>query len=722
MPIIEKPTSERLFVTRPGASDRRNAATLFALLLIVLLPASHPVWSGETRKRDDATELHGLRVPDPYRWLEKGEAPEVKAWITDQNQRVETVLSSYPGREALATRIRELSITSPKQFQPRLAGGKLFFMRDTPPQPQAVLVSQDWPNGGERVLVDTNPQERPSAITDFWPSPKGRFVAYGTADGGSELTTIHFVEVSTGRKLEDRLTDAGGGTTPPALVWDADESGVTYVRLPRGELFNASLYHHRLGTSASEDSPAFGQGLSRIAEWQLSSSDGGAQAAAAMVTFGDGAPFRVYLRTYSGWKPVLGPEADIREGGTWSRDELLVVSFENAPRGKILAISHEGKVRTVLPQGQWSIHGVHPIAEGFLVHRVWGADQRVEHRALDGKLVRVLPLPRTGVAIETIASSSQSPEALISFLGWTIPGRWVRYSADSGKLESIFEVTVPGDYNQVEVAHVEAVSTDGTRVPVTVLHKAGLTPDGARPTILYGYGGFGIVNGPRFLGSTLAWLEHGGVYAVATLRGGSEFGEPWHQAGMGTHKQNVFDDFHAAALGLIEAGWTKPEKLGILGGSNGGLLVGACMVQHPSTYRAVVGFVGIYDSLRHELWPNGQYNVPEYGTQDEAAIFRALHAYSPLHNVRDGESYPSVFLHTGENDLRVAPWQSRKFAARLQEATRSSNPILVFTETDAGHGQGASFSQRVGKTALALTFFAKELGLDEKQGSVREHP
>jgi prolyl oligopeptidase len=247
----------------------------------------------------------------------------------------------------------------------------------------------------------------------------------------------------------------------------------------------------------------------------------------------------------------------------------------------------------------------------------------------------------------------------------------------------------------------------------------GVTPNGARPTILYGYGGFGIVTAPRFLDSTLAWLERGGVYAVANIRGGGEFGEGWHEAGMLGKKQNVFDDFHAAAEALVQHHWTDPDHLGILGGSNGGLLMGAALTQHPSEYRAVVSLVGIYDMLRVELWPNGQYNISEYGTVTKPDDFKWLRAYSPLQNVRKGTSYPAVLLITGVNDPRVAPWQSRKFAAALQAATSSQNPILLLTRMNEGHGVTASFSQRVGNAAATLAFFAQELGLGQPLESGR---
>ena len=331
--------------------------TLLTLICLTLLIQSAVAQPQPTRKGSDATVHHGQSVADPYRWLEQADEPEVKSWIEQQNRWVEQNLSKYAGREQLAKRVGELSLTSPSQYAPTLAGGTLLFMRQVPPQPQPVLVGQDWPTGGERILVDTNRSEHPSAITNFWPSPSGRYVAYGTAEGGSELTTIYFVEVASGKKLRDRLPHAGGGTTPPALIWDADESGVTYVRMPlpsetppAERLFNASLYHHRLGTPATQDEPAFGQGLSRVAEWELTTSGDGKHAA-AMVHFGDGAPYRVYLRTPQGWKLAVGEKANIRSGGSWRGDQLLLVSFQNKPRGRVFGLSPRRQTRGACPPG-----------------------------------------------------------------------------------------------------------------------------------------------------------------------------------------------------------------------------------------------------------------------------------------------------------------------------------------------------------------------------------
>lgn len=686
-------------------------------LFVVVVIFAPTVLAGPSATRKDkvVTSYYGVKVADPYRWLEHANSPQVKKWIAAQNVYTDKVLSSYPEGKPMAKRVAQLALTSTSRFEPELVAGKLFFMQETPPQPQPMLMAENWPDGKPEVLV--NPNKSGVAITGYWPSPDGDYVVYGTAKGGNEATTLRVLKVAAGKTLPAEMPNAGGGTSPQGVVWDADGKGFLYVRLPASGLqFNAMLYHHRLGTAASADRPAFGRGFSPVAEyWFANSADG--RNAAITVHYGDGNPDYVYLRTAKGWKQVLGPAANVRAafegsvGASWENDRLLVISYQNAPRGKLLSVTARG-THALVSQGKWAMHDVAGIKGGFLINEVAGPDWRVVQYDANGKFVRVVPLPKNGIGIDAIAAETDSDIAMITYSGWKIPLRWARYDSRGGVLKTVFEVKPAADYSKLRTYRLNATSKDGTKIPVTVIAVQGTKPDGQRPAILYGYGGYGITIPPHFMGPYLAWLENGGVFASANIRGGGEYGEGWHEAGMLGKKQNDLDDFYAAAQSLIANHWTNRAHLGILGGSNGGLLMGASLTQHPREYRAVVSFVGIYDMLRSELFPNGRYNVSEYGTVTKKNDFEWLYAYSPLQHVKPGMPYPAVLLETGVNDPRVAPWQSRKFAAALQAATSSGRPILLLTRMNEGHGVTASFSQRVGNTAAALGFFAHQLGLN----------
>jgi prolyl oligopeptidase len=677
-----------------------------------------------TPRHDVVDHYFGVAVHDPYRWLEKADSPDVVHWIEAENTHTDRVLGGMPGRSAMAERVKALALTTVQRFSPELSGGRLFFMQQTPPQAQPVLATEPWPTGATRVLVDTNASSA-TAITNYWPSPDGRYVAYGTAEGGSEATTIHVVRAADAKRLPDALPRAGGGTTPQGLAWDRGSKGFIYVRLPlpgtapANELeFNAALYHHELGRPASADTLVFGKDLSEVAEYSFAVSDQGRTA--VLVHFGDGNPDRVYMRSGTSYSRVLGPEANVRAGdasvthggaASWQGNRLLVVSYQDAPRGRLLGVDANGKSSVLVPEQAWAMNGVYAFKGGFLLAMVAGPAWRVDQYDTSGHRVRSAPLPDGAIGLDDVAANDASDRVLLCYEGWNFPERWATYDTGSGSLKTIFEVKPAADYSKVRSRVIGAVSKDGTHVPVSVVSLEGTKPDDHRPTLLTAYGGYGIAVRPRFAGPYLAWLERGGVFAVANIRGGGEYGEGWHEAGMLKNKQNGFDDFFAAAQALVKQGFTDTRHLGIVGGSNGGLLMGTELTQHPNEFHAVVSFVGIYDMLRAELWPNGRYNVSEYGTVTQEPDFEWLDAYSPLQHVKQGVAYPAILLETGVNDPRVAPWQSRKFAAALQAATSSSRPILLLTRMNEGHGVTASFSQRVGNTAAALAFFAHELGL-----------
>ena len=502
--------------------------------------------------------------------------------------------------------------------------------------------------------------------------------------------------------------------------------GFVYTRVPAPgsvppgqEDFHSLLYHHRLGTPQSADRLAIAGEFSPVAEWgALNSADG--KYAAAFVHYGDGSYNYVYLRSADGkWRRVLTPTAGALTGdsetsittGAFVGNRFYLIVTGGSPKGRIVALGG-GAPRTIVPEGDWAMRFMATVKGGFLVGEVSGADWRIQQFASDGRFVRTIPLPSRGIGINGLVADERSSDALIEYEGWTIPERWVRYNSDSGAVSApIFALRPAADYSGIRFKVLDAISKDGSRVPMTVLYKEGTIDNGTAPAILTAYGGYGLSTSPGFIGSELFWLEHGGVLAVANIRGGGEFGEAWHLNGNLTKKQNDYDDFAACARLLLASGWAARGHLGIVGGSNGGLLMGAALTQHPELYRAVVSFAGVYDMLRVELSTNGRYNVTEYGSVRNEEQFHALLGYSPYHNVRPGVAYPAILMVAGENDPRVSPWQSRKMIARLQADSTSGYPIILLTRRNAGHGIGASFSQRLGDRGAEYIFFAQQLGL-----------
>src|SRR5215469_11099436 len=664
----------------------------------------------------------GVAVEDPYRWLES-DTPEVQRWISAQNDFSARVFATFKYADAINARLKQLSITGPQQMDPKLVAGTLFYLRETPPQPQPVLVAQPWGGGPPRVLVDPNPAGGLLAIEGYWPSLDGSHVAYATQEAGAERTTIRVVDAQ-GHALPDVLPWIGGGTSTDALAWDANGRGFVYTHVPPStsadptvSYFNSSLYHHTLGNPATSDTPSLGQGLSQVAEWNaMSASDG---TIVALVHYGDGSYNAVYEQSGGSWRKVVDTNAGVLVGddetavttAAFVDGKLYVIETADAPKGKVVEIGR-GDPRTILVEGDWAVRAIAGVRGGFLTTESRGADWRVRHFNTDGTLVRTVALPEHGIGVSAIASDPSSGTALIAYSGWVIPSRWVSYDLASGSLTQIYELKAPADYSNVEFSVVYATSKDGTSVPMTVIRKKGMSASGAAPGILTAYGGYGLSQRPTFLGTALFWIENGGVYTDANIRGGGEYGESWHLNGRLIKKQNVFDDFAACARTLVESGWVARGRLGIVGGSNGGLLMGAALVQHPELYRAVVSLAGVYDMLRVEDSPNGHFNVTEYGTVKDEAQFKALYAYSPYYNVRSGVAYPAVLMIEGANDPRVTPWQSRKMVARLQAATSSGQPVLLITRTQAGHGIGASFSQRLGDRSALYIFFANQLSLE----------
>jgi prolyl oligopeptidase len=699
--------------------------TFLSLLPAFVLAASAAL--PQTPKRPVTDDYHGTKVVDDYRWLENGADPEVQRWSDAENTYARSVLDALPSRAAIAKRVTALlSWESPAYFALQERGGVLFALKQQPPKEQAFLIvlGSSFDAKSERVVLDPVALD-PSGGTaiDFYvPSWDGRYVAVSLSKGGSEDGDVHVYAVSTGKEIAaDVVPRVNGGTAGGSLTWNADGTGFFYTRYPRGQerppedlSFFQQVWFHKLGTSTSSDVYALGRDFPRIAEIQLQSSRDG-RFALATVALGDGGQFMHWLRDPGGgWSQLTRYEDAVTVARFGLGGSLYLLSKKAAPKGALLRVSLTdpvlGKATVVSPEGEGVLEDVEPARTRLYLLEQIGGLSRLRVVDLGGQEIGpVGTLPVS--AIDQVVRLGDGDDLLFANTSFVEPRTLYRLTAADGRVtKTALAETSPWDFSRVEVVREEALSKDGTRVPISILRPRGTKLDGHSPTLLTGYGGFNIASKPYFWKGYAAWLEQGGVVAVANLRGGSEFGEAWHQAGALTNKQNVFDDFHACAQMLVERGYTQPEKLAIEGGSNGGLLMGASFTQHPDAFKAVVAHVGYFDSLRVESAPNGVFNTTEYGTVKDASQFRALNAYSPYHHVKDGTQYPAVLFMTGANDPRVAPFHSRKMVARLQ-ASGTRQPVLLRTSSGSGHGLGTALSERIAQTVDVDAFLFAELGV-----------
>ena len=586
----------------------------------------------------------------------------------------------------------------------------------------------------EKMVLDPNALDSKgtTAIDWFVPSLDGKYVAVSISKGGSEDGTLHIYEAATGKALPDTIAHVQYPTAGGSAAWNADGTGIYYTRFPRkGERPDADLnfyqqvYFHKLGTPDTEDTYAIGKDFPRIAEIQLAASHDG-KYIVATVANGDGGDFAHYLLGPDGtWKQITQFSDQVKLARLGRDNALYLLSRADAPRGKVLRLPIDtpelAKATMIVPPGEAVIQQIEPTTAVLYVGDLLGGPSQIRRFDLDGKNEAVIPIPKISAVSEMEALEDNS--LLFRDTSYTEPAAW--YHLAPGKTEPVKTALVntsPVSFADIEVSREFATSKDGTKIPLNIVRKKGTKRDGGNPTMLYGYGGYGISMQPNFDFTRRLWFDRGGVYVVANIRGGGEFGEDWHKAGNLTNKQNVFDDFAAAAEYLIKEKWTRPEKLAIQGGSNGGLLMGAMITQHPDVMRAVVSSVGIYDMLRVELAPNGAFNVTEFGTVKDADQFKALYAYSPYHHVADGTKYPSILMMTGANDGRVAPYHSRKMVARLDQANKSSNPILLRTSTSAGHGIGTALSERIKQQADIYSFLFAQLGMTRKDEQPHSRP
>lgn len=708
-------------------------------------------------------EYLGTKVAEDYAWLEDDKDPETLAFTKLQSDFARAHLDALPDRTKIKERIAALKKTSASDFLAlRHEAGALFALEDDGVKQQDTLVvlGLDADPKAARTLVDPNVIDKDAHTTIDWfvPSPDKKLVAVSLSKNGTESGDVHVFDVATGKEKGEVVTRVHGGTAGGSLAWNADGSGYWYTRYPRaGERsaedrdFYQQVWFHKLGTPESADTYAIGKEFPRIAEVELDRSDDG-KAVLAIVANGDGGEY----------------EHHVVAGGKWTRltklDDLVTTAVF-APDGKIYAISRKGALRgkviswsppfdkppvDVMPEGDGVIEHVVVTKGALYVVELVGGPSRVRRIPLGGKpepLAREAPRPAAKTAgkkrpatppakpeppvtiqpgergtvaaeiplppVASVSSALRVGEDLfLRIESFTEAPAWYRYRASEHRLaKTALAKKVPFDTSDVEVLRETCTSKDGTKVPMSILAKRGRAKDGSAPALVTGYGGFGVSRKPRLRTWYRAWLDDGGIIVETNLRGGGELGEAWHRAGMLLAKQNVFDDFAACAQTVVDLGFTKPARLAAYGRSNGGLLMGAALTQHPELFRAVVAQVGIYDMMRSELTTNGQFNVTEYGSVRDDKQLRALLAYSPLHNVKDGVAYPAVLFMTGANDPRVDPFHSRKMVARLQAATSSDRPILLRTSEGTGHGSGTPLGAEIEETADMLAFLYKELGV-----------
>jgi prolyl oligopeptidase len=712
------------------------------LAALLLFPAFALAWQTDvpplptTPKHPVVDEFNGVKVTDNYRWLEDGKSPEVMAWIAAENAHAHAILDDLPIRNQIRVFFKKLDETSsPAFYALEIRGGTLFAMNFEPGKQQSVLVTLRSPDDPASKHVVLDPAQVDStnstAIQFYAPSQDGSKVAVSLAQGGSEMGSIHVYDVATGQALSDvvpHTTAIGGGS----VIWNAEGSGFFYTHYPReGERpkedlnFYQQIYFHKLGTAATEDTYAIGKDFPRIAETVLSASQDGKYLLAA-VGNGDGGDYAHFLCGPDGkWKQVTRFSDGIKAvviGG----DAVYMLSRDHAPRGKLLraplATPELKNAKVIVPQTsaviqdfQYTLAGMQPTfvptATQLYVTELVGGPTEIHVFDTNGHELGTVPAEPVSTITQILPLGGDV--ILFGNVSYVDPMAWYRYDPTSKKVTiTALRETSPYNFTGVDVLQEFATSKDGTKVPLTIFRRKGTKLNGQSPALLTGYGGFGLGMTPYFDPGSLPWLDAGGVMAIASLRGGGEFGEDWHQQGMLTHKQNVFDDFIACAEYLIQAKYTNPSKLGIEGGSNGGLLMGAVLTQRPDLFRAVVSYVGLYDMLRSETTQNGQYNVTEYGSVKDPEQFKALYAYSPYHHVEDGVKYPAVLLAVGENDPRVDPWHSRKFAAALQAATASKYPVLLLSFSNAGHGGiGSSEDQQISMESYRLVFLYDQLGV-----------
>ncbi|MBP7960943.1 MAG: S9 family peptidase [Caldilineaceae bacterium] len=670
-------------------------------------------------------DFHGTPVADPFRWLEETDAPATKAWIKAQNGVTFDFLAQIATREPIRQRLTELW-DFPKRWAPVPKGGHIFQLRNTGLQNQDVLFVMDSPTDEGRILLDPNTlsEDGTVALSRWSVSENGRYLAYATSASGSDWLTWRVRGVETGADLADQIE----WSKFSRASWAGDSSGFYYARYDAPAAgqdylsvnYFQKIYFHRLGTQQAEDTLIYARPDQK--EWGLDahvSEDG--DYLLIHVWQGTDVRNRFFFQKLGADAKVVELIPDLEAAYTFvGNDGPVFYLFTNldAPKGRLIAIDTANPARrnwrTLIPEGEDALEQVSLVHNEFVTLTLHHAHHRLTRYDLAGQPLGEIGLPGLGSIPangDTLNLTGQrtGKELFYAFWSFLHPVSLYRFDFQTGQSELLFAPDLPFDTSDYETRQLFAPSPDGTQVPLFLTHRRGMALDGQNPTLLYGYGGFNISLTPSFAVGRLVWLEMGGVWASANLRGGGEYGEAWHQAGMKRNKQNVFDDFIACAEFLIAEKITQPGKLGMMGGSNGGLLVGACMTQRPDLFGAAIPAVGVMDMLRFHKFTIGWAWVSDYGSAENPEEFPTLLAYSPLHNLKPGTAYPATLITTGDHDDRVVPGHSFKFAAALQAAQTGDAPTLIRIQTKAGHGAGKPTAILIQEAADIWAFLSHAL-------------
>ena len=682
-------------------------------------PAPTKPWPA-TRADFVSDVIHGQKVSDPYRWLEAEKHAEVQRWMDDQDKYTRGELAKLPGRAELIERLKKLfyydAISAPVHRK-----GRFFYTRKHADKEKTIVYWKQGETGAEQVLFDPNTwsADGSAGLGGWWPSLDGKYVAYARKQNNSDETVTHVREVATGKDLPDVIA----GTKYSGASWTPDSKGFYYTWVPPiGEKVTvaerpgfAEVRFHKLGADPATDTivhPAtnnpqsfIGGGISRDGHWLVVSIQHGWNSTELY--------FKDARKKTAKWTP-LATKIDANFDLTIWRDQFYVTTNDGAPRYRVFKVDPRRPARAhwreIVREGEATLESTSVVGEKLVLTYLRNAATEIEVHDLGGKLVRKLEVPPLGTAAG-VTGNPDEDTAYIAYSSFTVPQLIYKTSIKTGKVTEWARVTLPIDTSKMETEQVFYPSKDGTKISMFIIRPRGAKQDGKNPTILYGYGGFNVNLTPSFASSRAVWIERGGVYAIPNLRGGGEYGEEWHKAGMLLKKQNVFDDFIAAAEYLIEERWTSPRHLAISGGSNGGLLVGAAMTQRPELFRAVICAVPLLDMIRYHLFGSGKTWIPEYGSADDAEQFKAIHAYSPYRHVVDAgpRAYPALLMDAADHDDRVDPMHARKFVAAVQANQTAAAPVLLRIERNAGHGGADMVKQQVERVGDQLAWLSQQL-------------